>query len=89
MDLALHLGTTVEPLRRSMSERELYWWAEYIKKNWLPLKRIEWYLARITQAIAVTMGGVEDAPLSDFMLTLEPKSVDEVANEMEQSWPHP
>jgi hypothetical protein len=76
MDLALHLGTTVEPLRRNMTERELKWWAEYTRKNWLPLQRIEWYLARITQAIAVTMGGAKDPPLSEFMLILdEPEHV--------------
>jgi hypothetical protein len=70
MDLALHLGTPVEPLRRSMTEREFRWWADYSRKNWLPLQRIEWYLARIAQVIAVT-NGAKDAPLSDFLLVLE------------------
>ena len=84
MDLALHLGTPVDSLRRTMTERELLWWAEYRRKNWLPLQRIEWYLARLTQVIAVTMGGMEDAKLSEFMLDLAPKSDDVTQEDMEQ-----
>jgi len=78
MDIALHLGSPVEQLRRNMTERELGWWADYSRRNWLPLQRIEWYLARITQAIAVTMGGAKEAPLSDFLLQLETPETAEV-----------
>jgi hypothetical protein len=89
MDLALHLGTSVESLRRNMTEQEFLWWADYRRKHWLPLQRIEWYLARLTHMIAATMGGAKDVETSDFLLNLEPKSVDEVVDEIEQSWPHP
>lgn len=89
MDLALHFGTPVESLRRSMTERELGWWADYRRKNWFPLQRIEWYLARLTQVLAVTMGGAKDTEVSDFILKLEQKSIDQQIDEIEKSWPHP
>ena len=84
MDLALHLGTSVDSLRRNMTERELMWWADYRRKNWLPLQRIEWYLARLTQMVAVTMGGVKDATLDEFMLDLAPKSDEVTQDDMQQ-----
>lgn len=76
MDLALHFGTPVESLRRSMTERELIWWADYRRKHWLPLQRIEWYLARLTLYVALTMGRAEDKTVDDFLLKLEPKTDD-------------
>lgn len=70
MDLALEFGMPAEQLARVMTERELGWWTRRANTQWLPLKRIEWYLARIAQAIAVTMGGARDATTEEFMLDL-------------------
>lgn len=71
MDLALEFGMPAEQLARVMTEREFGWWMRRANTQWLPLKRMEWYLASITQAIAMTMGGAKDATVDDFMLNLE------------------
>lgn len=72
MDLALEFGMPAEELARRMSEREFRQWVKRAKSHWLPGARAEFYLAQIARLIAVTMGGVKDSTISDFMLDLEP-----------------
>lgn len=80
MELALELGSPVEQLSRQMTEREFGWWAKRSATQWLPSRRIEWYLAQIAALIATTMGGAKDVTVSDFMLHLEPQTEPQVAN---------
>jgi hypothetical protein len=79
MDLALELGSTEERLARLMSEREFRRWQKYAAKRLLPTRRLEFYLAQIAQLIAITMGGVKDAKLSDYLIEPAPVAVHEDA----------
>lgn len=72
MDLALEFGMPAEQLARQMTERELGKWALRAREQWLPGKRIEWYLAQIAWLISVTMGGAKDVSIDDYKLKLEP-----------------
>lgn len=67
MDLALHLGFTVEGLKRAMTERELVAWATYAGQRMLPWRRIELYLAQVSMYIAATMGGAKNPSIDQFM----------------------
>lgn len=78
MDLALHLGTTVAGLKRSMSEGEFRDWQRYAGSNMLPLRRIELMLAQLARFVHVGMcGGDKNAKLADYLF--EP--VDAMAEE--------
>jgi hypothetical protein len=68
MDLALHLGGSVESLTRSMTEAELQRWALYSQKRSLPFARLEIMLAQLSMLVARTMGGAKNAKVEDFML---------------------
>lgn len=68
MDLALHLGGSVESLTRSMTEAELQQWALYAQKRSLPFARLELLLAQLSMIVARTMGGAKNAKVEDFML---------------------
>lgn len=68
----MHFGMPAGKLAREMPEPEFRQWARRAREQWLPQRRIEWYLAQIAHLIAVTMGGVKDASVSDFMLDLHP-----------------
>ena len=68
MDLAAHLGGSVESLARSMTEDELQRWAVYSTRHALPFRRLELLLAQLCMIVARTMGGVKDAKVADFML---------------------
>ncbi len=67
MDLALSMGCSVDALAERITEREFQEWQQYAARKMLPARRLEMYLAQIAHWIASTMGGVKDAPLSDFM----------------------
>jgi len=61
MDLALALGEpSVTRMLDAMTDRDLDGWVAYAKKNGLPQKRQELYLAQVAQ---VTGGGKLDAYL--------------------------
>ncbi len=68
MELALHLGGSVESLTRSMTEAELQRWSVYVRRNLLPFRRLELLLAQVSMLIAGTMGGVKNVKLKDYML---------------------
>lgn len=68
MDLALNLGVSVQGLSHSMTEGEFRLWIDYAGKKMLPWQRIEWHLAQITRWIAMTMGGVENAQIWDYLI---------------------
>jgi len=65
MDLALALGRTLDELDE-MSTVEFQLWQKYTARRMLPWRRMELYLAQITQHIAVTMGGAKNTRLTDF-----------------------
>ncbi len=68
MELALHLGGSVESLTRSMTEAELQRWSVYVRRNLLPFRRLELLLAQVSMLIAATMGGAKNVKLKDYML---------------------
>ena len=68
MDLALHLGGTVESLTRSMTEAEFQRWGLYPQKRSLPFARLEVMLAQLSMVVARAMGGAKNAKVEDFML---------------------
>lgn len=70
MELALHLGKTLEELEQ-MSAPEYGLWLRHASQRMLPWRRMELYLAQIARLIAVTMGGAKDAKLIDFMFEPE------------------
>lgn len=70
MELALHLGMTVQQLTDSMLESELNQWANYARRSPLPFKRMEIMLAQVCLLIAKTMGGAKQVGVMDFMLAL-------------------
>ncbi len=70
MDLALELGTTVESLSQTMTERELGQWQRYAEKKLLPMRRLEYYLARLSAAVVSAVGG--NASVRDFLLDAPP-----------------
>lgn len=68
MDLALHLGTSVAGLKRSMSEGEFRDWQRYAQGHMLPLRRIELMLAQLARFVHVGMcGGDKNAKLADYL----------------------
>lgn len=81
MDLALSLGQSVGSLSRTMSEREFMRWQKYSAKRLLPWQRMEWYLAQMTRWIAMTMGGLSDARLQDFLMPMRDPEEDEMDDE--------
>lgn len=66
MDLALHLGRTLQELKRDMSEMEFEKWYRYSGKYMLPQRRLELYLANIAMTVAQS-GGATDLHLEDFL----------------------
>lgn len=68
MDLALHLGGSVESLTRSMTEAELQRWGLYARRHAFPFRRLELMLAQLSMIVARTMGGAKNAKVDDFML---------------------
>jgi hypothetical protein len=76
MDLALHLGMTVNELETKMSGVEFYLWQRYASVRMLPWRRMELHMAQLTRMVAVTMGGARDATLSDFLFDPEDETDD-------------
>jgi len=70
MELALHLGMTVQELTDSMLESELNQWANYARRTPLPFKRMEIMLAQVCLVMAKTMGGAKQVGVTDFMLAI-------------------
>jgi hypothetical protein len=81
MDLSLSLSMPVEHLARVMSEKEFARWVKYAKKKMLPWSRMEWYLAQISQMIAITMGGSKQAKIADFLCQSSSHEEDELTPE--------
>ena len=76
------LGMTAETLERSMSEREFRAWSAYAQRHFLPLKRIEIYLAQIAFLVVKSMSsGGQNWKLDDFLL----KDVETEAQRKEES----
>lgn len=67
MDLALHLGSTVEELEQKMSVVEFRLWQKYASGRMLPWRRVEMHLAQLSRLIDVTMGGATNKTLSDYL----------------------
>lgn len=68
MDLALHLGMTLDDLKKRLSEKEFLKWDRYSTRYMLPQRRLEVYLAQIAMWIAKTgMQGMEGAVVQDFL----------------------
>ena len=67
MDLALHLGRTVDELEREMTGVEFVLWQRYASRRMLPWRRMELYLAQVAHTISVVMGGNAQSKLSDFL----------------------
>jgi hypothetical protein len=68
MDLCLALGRTVGELEREMTEVEFGLWQKYAQRRTLPWRRMEMYLARLTQTVEASgMAGGSGAPLRDFL----------------------
>lgn len=61
----------VEPLARTMTEREFCDWQRYAARRMLPWRRIELQLAQLSQIVAASMGGVKNAKLSDYLFDPE------------------
>lgn len=80
MDLSLALGLPSELLSRVMTEREFRRWGMYRRKNLLPWQKMEIYMAQLTRMIAVTMGGLKDAKIADYMIEFQPPADAEPAN---------
>lgn len=78
MELALHLGGSVDSLTRSMPEAELQRWAIFARRNALPFRRLELMLAQLTTIVAKT-AGAKNVKVSDFMLK-EPEDDELPAN---------
>jgi hypothetical protein len=76
MDLALHLGGTVEELDQKMSVVEFILWQKYAAARMLPWRRMELYLAQLAQIMAATMGGATRARLSDYLFDPEEETED-------------
>lgn len=76
MDLALHLGGTVEELDHKMSGVEFYLWQKYAAARMLPWRRMELYMAQLAQIVAVTMGGAKDTRLADYLFDPEDETED-------------
>lgn len=68
MELALHLGGSVESMTQSMTEDELQRWTLYARRHSFPFRRIELLLAQLTLVVARSMGGAKNAKVQDFML---------------------
>lgn len=68
MNLALHLGGSVDDLARSMTEAELQRWTVFVRRNSLPFRRLELLLAQVAMQIDRTMGGAKNVKLKDYML---------------------
>jgi len=67
MDLALHLGKTVDELEREMTGVEFSLWQRYASRRMLPWRRMELYLAQVAHVVSRVMGGNDQSKLSDFL----------------------
>lgn len=74
MELALEFGCTVESLKRTLSERELWQWARYRAQHQLPSRRLELMIAQLTAwVVRLGSGGGagKNANIQDFMLEMQ------------------
>jgi hypothetical protein len=62
----------VATLARTMTQNELRDWQVFAARFSLPSRRLELYLAQIALLIAVCMGGVKDAKLTDYLFDPPP-----------------
>lgn len=50
-----------------MTAAEFMGWQRYAAQRMLPSRRAEFYLARIAQQVAVSLGGAQNTKLGDFL----------------------
>lgn len=50
-----------------MTAAEFLGWQRYAAQRMLPSRRVELYLARIAQQVAVSLGGAQNMKLGDFL----------------------
>lgn len=71
MELALEFGCSVESLRKTLSERELWQWARYRARYQFPSRRMELYLAQLTAWVVRLGSNNKTASIQDFLIEME------------------